>query len=136
MNSKKQLMLVIAEMVSYVEKIFTISCLYWMMLNVQNVQRALAGKCLNFLFTVVHHGQLFVPSLFFFFFRHADVWWNLADWGGGGGHFFFYYLLLLKRTRDVMDERIDAIFGRNLSNVIWPLLSEKTYDLFPFSSFL
>ncbi len=35
MNGKKQLMLVIAEVVSFIEKVLTTYCLYWKMLSVQ-----------------------------------------------------------------------------------------------------
>jgi hypothetical protein len=43
------------------------------MLNIQIIQWALAGKCLNLLFAVVHHGQHLCSLVFFFFLYTQGV---------------------------------------------------------------
>ncbi len=58
-------MLVIAEMVSFVKRFHNLLSVL-KMLNAQTIQRVVTGKCLNLLFTAVHHGQLLCSSSVFF----------------------------------------------------------------------
>jgi hypothetical protein len=128
-----QLMLVIAALVSFDEKVFTISCLYWKMLNVQTVQRPLTGNAL----LTIRGSSSWSATLFSSVFLHAEVltvWWNLADWGGRDGHSPFYDLLLLNRipwppvtlwmggSQLFGYDLANAIFRENLSSLlIWAL---------------
>ena len=108
-------------------KVFATSCLYWNMLNVPTVQRALAGKCLIKL--TINSSSFWSASCFLCVFsqfitgRGVDCLMEVS-WLRGRGWFRcpFYDLMLLNKTLwvavtccDLMDRRIIATFDHDHS---------------------